>query len=227
MKTLAALVCFFAVIVLQAGEPQPLILSGVLHDGTSTRVALTTVAGGESKWVNVGQQFGGYEIVSYDDKTSTLLVRQGILEFPILLQEAKIAPITSQLKPEVRDKIRNNLRQLWAAAQQYFLETGKTTAAYNDLVGEGKFIKAIEPVSGEDYTSLVFSADAKSVTISTASGETVSYAEVLYAIKRGDSGAKIAKANHITVSDLQALNPEVNWTKLKVGQVVKVSMDEK
>jgi len=227
MKTLAALVCFFAVIVLQAGEPQPLILSGVLHDGTSTRVALTTVAGGESKWVNVGQQFGGYEIVSYDDKTSILLVRQGTREFPIALQEAKIAPVTNQLEPVVREKIRNNLRQLWTAAQQYFLETGKTTAAYSDLVGDGKFIKAIEPVGGEDYTSLVFSADAKSIAVSTAVGEAVSYSEVFYTVKAGDGGAKIARANHLTLADLQALNPEVNWTKLKVGQVVKVSMDEK
>jgi len=227
MKTLAALWFLLAVAVLQAGEPSPFVFSGVLHDGASTKVALTTSAGGESKWVNVGQPFGGYEIVSYDENSSTLLARRDGREFHIALQDAKIAPITNQLEPEVRGKIRSNLHQLWAAAQQYFLETGKTTAAFSDLVGDGKYIKSIEPISGEDYTSLVFSADAKSIAVRTSAGETVSFAEIFYAVKAGDGGAKIARANHLTLADLQALNPGVNWAKLRVGQVIKVSAEQK
>jgi LysM repeat protein len=43
-----------------------------------------------------------------------------------------------------------------------------------------------------------------------------------YVVKAGDSGAKIARANGCSLSDLQAVNPGVNWTKLKVGDKVKL-----
>ena len=43
-----------------------------------------------------------------------------------------------------------------------------------------------------------------------------------YVVKAGDGGAKIAKANGVTLADLQAVNPGVNWTKLKVGEKIKL-----
>jgi LysM repeat protein len=43
-----------------------------------------------------------------------------------------------------------------------------------------------------------------------------------YVVKSGDSGAKIARANAVSLADLQAVNPGVNWTKLKVGDKVKL-----
>jgi hypothetical protein len=45
----------------------------------------------------------------------------------------------------------NNARMLAAAADQYFLETGRSTAAYADLVGTDKFVKAIYTVANEIY----------------------------------------------------------------------------
>jgi len=227
MKTLAALLFLFAIVVLRAGESQPFVFSGVLHDGSVTRVALTASAGGASKWVDVGQQFQGFHVVSYDESTTTLLVRNDTQTLHIPLQEAKITPPATSLTPEIRARIRDNLHQLWVAAQQYFIETGKTTAAFDDLVGDGKYIKSIEAISGEDYTSLVFTAAGKNIAVSTASGETVSFAEIFYTLKPGDTGAKIARTNGLLLADLLALNPDVNWAKLKVGQVVKVSPDQK
>jgi type IV pilus assembly protein PilA len=50
----------------------------------------------------------------------------------------------------------NNLRQLAAAADQYYLEKGVTTARIEDLVGPGKYLRRINPVDGEDYRTLVF-----------------------------------------------------------------------
>jgi LysM repeat protein len=41
-------------------------------------------------------------------------------------------------------------------------------------------------------------------------------------VKAGEGGTKIAKAHGVTVADLQAVNPGVNWNKLKVGDKVKV-----
>jgi LysM repeat protein len=43
-----------------------------------------------------------------------------------------------------------------------------------------------------------------------------------YVVKSGDSGAKIARTNNVSLADLMAVNPGVNWTKLKVGDKVKL-----
>lgn len=44
-----------------------------------------------------------------------------------------------------------------------------------------------------------------------------------YVVKAGDvSGTKIAAAHGISVADLQAVNPGVDWTKLKIGQKLKL-----
>lgn len=43
-----------------------------------------------------------------------------------------------------------------------------------------------------------------------------------YIVKAGDSGAKIARANGVSLSDLQAVNPGVNWNKLAPGNKLKL-----
>jgi LysM repeat protein len=43
-----------------------------------------------------------------------------------------------------------------------------------------------------------------------------------YIVKSGDSGSKIARANECTLADLEAVNPTVTWTHLKVGEKLKL-----
>ncbi|HWA08212.1 MAG TPA: LysM domain-containing protein [Opitutaceae bacterium] len=44
-----------------------------------------------------------------------------------------------------------------------------------------------------------------------------------YVVKAGDtSGTKIAKANGVSLADLQAVNPGVDWSHLKIGQKLKL-----
>lgn len=43
-----------------------------------------------------------------------------------------------------------------------------------------------------------------------------------YIIKSGDTGAKIAREKGIALGDLQTVNPGVNWTRLAVGQKIKL-----
>lgn len=43
-----------------------------------------------------------------------------------------------------------------------------------------------------------------------------------YIVKAGDGGTKIAKNNGVSIQDLQAVNPGVNWNKLSVGQKLKL-----
>ena len=50
----------------------------------------------------------------------------------------------------------NNLRQLQAAANRYYLDRGVENATYDDLVGPDKYIKQLVPVVGENYRQLQF-----------------------------------------------------------------------
>ena len=43
-----------------------------------------------------------------------------------------------------------------------------------------------------------------------------------YIVKSGESGAKIARDHGVSLGDLQAVNPGVNWTKMKVGDKLKL-----
>jgi LysM repeat protein len=43
-----------------------------------------------------------------------------------------------------------------------------------------------------------------------------------YIVKKGDTGASIARANGTSLTDLKTVNPEINWNKLSVGQKVKL-----
>ncbi len=45
----------------------------------------------------------------------------------------------------------NNARQLAAAADQYMMETGRTTVGYTALVGPSLYVKAFETIAGETY----------------------------------------------------------------------------
>ena len=65
--------------------------------------------------------------------------------------------------------ILNNLRQLSAAAQQYFLENGASQVVYTNLVGTDKYVKSIAPVAQENYSALTFSQLDTQLSISAPS----------------------------------------------------------
>lgn len=72
---------------------------------------------------------------------------------------AMAIPAFQKVRTSSQEKaVMNNLRQLAAAADQYYLENGKDAATFDDLVGpeENKYIKRIQPVGGEEYRSLEF-----------------------------------------------------------------------
>lgn len=70
--------------------------------------------------------------------------------------------------------ITNNLRMLSAAADQYYLEKGVTSATYDDLVGPGTYIKTLVPVAGEDYHQIVFT-QGRRLTVRLPDGRVFSY----------------------------------------------------
>jgi type IV pilus assembly protein PilA len=73
------------------------------------------------------------------------------------LMASMAIPAFQKVRQSSQEKaVTNNLRQLAAAADQFYLETGKNSATYADLVGSAKYIRQINPVAGEDYRTLIF-----------------------------------------------------------------------
>lgn len=166
----------FAAVTAVAAEPE-IELMGVTGNSREYQVALKTKTG-EPQWVAVGKQFAGYTVASYEAKEETAVLAKDGQQFRIKLRQSRIASggaPAAELPPQVQRSILNNLRQLSAAADQYFLENGKSTATYDDLVGTTKYVKVMQIQAGENYRAIEF-AQGKTMRVTTSSGHSVSYA---------------------------------------------------
>jgi len=104
------------------------------------------------------------------------LVEIMIVVVIIGLLAAMAIPAFQKVRTASQDKtVLNNARQISAAADQYFLENGVSTAAYAALVGATNYVKAINTVAAEAYPSNYTQGVA--ITISGVAGaRTVTYA---------------------------------------------------
>lgn len=94
--------------------------------------------------------------------------------FSIGLFSAMAVPAFSKVRDSSQEKaIINNIRQLSAAADQFYLEEGKTRATFNDLVGGTKYIKSIPSVNGEVYPD-TFTQDSP-IIVRLKDGKTLRY----------------------------------------------------
>lgn len=95
------------------------------------------------------------------------LVEIMIVVVIIGLLAAMAIPAFQKVRASSQQKaILNNLRQLNSAAQQYYLESGASTVAYDSLVGPSLYIKVIQPVAGESYSNLSFNQGDATLSIS-------------------------------------------------------------
>jgi type IV pilus assembly protein PilA len=112
----------------------------------------------------------GYWIIDY------ILIPWGLL-FVIGVIPMSIAAVQGFKKVRetaLQRAILNNLRQISAAADQYFLENGVNEVAVRDLVGPDKFIKSLTSVDGEKYDALIVKQGLP-VEIVRSSGEVIRY----------------------------------------------------
>ena len=63
---------------------------------------------------------------------------------------------------------------------------------------------------------------ARPVAAKGKSGEPAVAGPGEYIVKKGDTGASIARANGVSLTDLRTVNADINWNKLSVGQKVKL-----
>jgi hypothetical protein len=159
---------------MRAAEPA-IEFVGVLGAGGELRIALAKT-GSPAEWVTIGREFAGYTVKSFEAKTDEVVLTRGAEQLRLRLKNAKVKQgVAAEPPPEMKRALLNNLRQLAAAADQYYLENGKTTTTLDELVGETKYVKRLVAIDGEDYRQLVF-AQGKPLTVTTASGYTLSYA---------------------------------------------------
>lgn len=123
----------------------------------------------------------------------------------------------SSIETNVDSRV-NAATQTAAQAEKYAKALERST---NDAFGQ------IGPIIGNLQAAVAKLEEAGHKAPAPSSGgskksETVVAAADEYIVKSGDSGVKIARNNNVSWSDLQAVNPGVNWNKLAIGQKVKL-----
>jgi hypothetical protein len=148
--------------------------TGWVKDDKGLLLALKGSKSGNTKWVGLGQEFEDCKVSRMDEKTEVLTVTKGSVEFQLPLLRSKVQQRDTEPPPEIKKKVLNNLRQLAAAADQFYLETGRTSTSFDELVGATKYVKRINPVDGETYTAITFSR-GKSLQVTTSQGYVIAY----------------------------------------------------
>lgn len=161
---------------LSAGEIE---LRGVNGQGSEAFLSLKNTKTSESSWVAIGGRFSGYTVKSYDPKKGVAQLERDGSSITVQLATSTIVEqpvLTEERREEIKKSVLNNLRQLSAAAEQYYLENGVAQTKYSQLVGKEltNYIKEITPADGEDYSRLEFK-QGKPLKIKTPNGIEAEY----------------------------------------------------
>jgi LysM repeat protein len=116
------------------------------------------------------------------------------------------------------------------AASNAAAATERLQKQFNDLRGQTQAgFDQVGPLLGrlqESVTKLEESAKKPGPAATSKDGKKSGEPAVAgpgeYVVKPGDSGMKIANANGVSLGDLQAVNPGINWNGLKPGQKLKL-----
>src|SRR5471030_1078594 len=88
----------------------------------------------------------------YKSTKGFTLVEIMIVVVIIGLLAAMAIPAFQKVRSSSQDKaVLNNMRQLGAAADQYFLENGTSNANIASLIGSSAYVKALNTVANEAY----------------------------------------------------------------------------
>jgi LysM repeat protein len=146
---------------------------------------------------------GGYAAISLTKVNRTLAD-----------QEAKFAKLeqietTANAAANASEKAAKEYQGLRTSTQEAFNQVGAELSRMS-----GSLVKLEE--SAKKPAAAATSKKEKGATEPAVAGPGE------YVVRPGDSGMKIANSQGISVGDLQAVNPGVNWNTLKPGQKLKL-----
>jgi LysM repeat protein len=148
----------------------------------------------------IGLLLGGYSAISLSKVNKTLADHQ--------VKVDKVDAIEAQAGAagQAADKAKGDIASLTRSTQTAFDSVGPALAALReDVTKIQESMKKPAPAAGKK-----------------GSGEPVVAGPGEYVVKAGDSGAKIARSQGVSLGDLQTVNPSTDWTKLKPGQKIKL-----
>ena len=101
----------------------------------------------------------------------------GIAGIPIIgLLAAMAIPAFQKVRERTYETtVRNNLVQIWSAAEQQMLEKGVDVVTYDELVADGGYFQDFKPVAGEDYHKITVRRGDESLSVTLRNGRSVSY----------------------------------------------------
>jgi type IV pilus assembly protein PilA len=104
------------------------------------------------------------------------LVEIMIVVVIIGLLAAMAIPAFQKVRSASQDKtVLNNVRQLAAAADQYYLENGVSTVLATDLIGSSAYVKNMNTVAKETYPS-TFTSGVTITAVGIGGARTVTFA---------------------------------------------------
>lgn len=146
----------------------------------------------------IGLLLGGYSAIKLSSVNRTLAAQDEKI--------AKIDTLESQVNTAsaASEKATRDISTLTRSTQDAFNQVGPELA--NLRASITKLEESSKPAP---------KAAAKSTTPAVAGPDE-------YIVKSGDTGVKIARTKGVSLSDLQSVNPGVNWNHLAVGQKLKL-----
>ena len=139
-----------------------------------------------------------------------------------LVQASKANKALEAAQPKIDkiDAVEGQLNGVAAAADKAGKDVQRLQAATQASFNE------VGPAIGELRASVLkLEEAAKKPVVADKGGKKGAPAEAgpgEYVVRGGDTGMKIASANKVSVGDLVAVNPGVNFNKLAVGQKLKL-----
>jgi len=163
-------VLFFAGSVSGAAADSPIRFLGVTVIAKTTSVRLSDESSGVSDWVEVGKPFEDYTVSAYDAKEEQVSLAKGGAIIRVRLNVSKVGQRDPEEVEKLREAVLQNLKDLWGATRQYYLQTGQSHTTVREIIEQGGILKE-EPkaVDGENYDSLDLSL-GNAPRITTASG---------------------------------------------------------
>ena len=151
----------------------------------------------------IGLLLGGIALVQLSK------VKQTVADHEVKLATIDGVKATAEGAAATADKAKADLAQLSRSTQDAFNQVGPAlTGLREDVTKIQESLKKAPPVPANGK------GGPKAAPVA-GPGE--------YVVKAGDaSGAKIARDHGVSLADLQAVNPGVNWSKLKIGDKLKL-----